>query len=90
MAYVLVSYTVRDYARWRAVFDADTVTQRRAGVFIRHALHDDKDETRITLIAQVRDRRKAIELSCREELPKLIKEAGLLRDTVEYKWLCEQ
>jgi hypothetical protein len=90
MSYVLVSYTVRDYARWRAIFDADTVVQRRAGVFIRHTLHDEKNETRITLIAQVKDRRKAIELSRRNDLPKLIEKAGLLRDTVKYKWLCEQ
>lgn len=90
MLYVLVSYTVLDYARWRAVFDADTVNQRRAGVFVRHTLHKEKSETRITLIAQVDDRCKAIELSRREELPKLIEQAGLLRDTVKYKWLSEQ
>lgn len=90
MSYALVSYIVRDYARWRAVFDDDTVVQRHAGVFVRHTLHDDKNETRITLIAQVKDRRRAIELSCRKDLPKLIEKAGLLRDTIEYKWLCER
>ena len=90
MMYVLVSYTVLDYARWRAVFDADTVAQRRAGVFVRHALHDEKNETQITMIVQVEDRSRAIELSRREELPMLIEKAGLLRDTIKYKWLCEQ
>jgi hypothetical protein len=90
MSYVLVSYTVRDYARWRSVFDADTVVQRRAGVFIRHLLHDDKQETRITLVVQVKNRRDAIALSRRKELPKLIEQAGVLRETVKYKWLCEQ
>ena len=90
MSYVLVSYTVRDYARWRTVFDADTVVQRHACVFVRHVLHEDKNETRVTLVAQVKDRRKAIALSRRKELPKLIEQAGVLRDTIRYKWLCEQ
>ena len=90
MMYVLVSYTVLDYARWRAVFDADTVAERRAGVFVRNALHDEKNETQITMIVQVEDRSRAIELSRREELPMLIEKAGLLRDTIKYKWLCEQ
>jgi hypothetical protein len=90
MSYVLVSYTVRDYARWRSVFDADTIVQRHAGVFVRHMLHDEKHETRITLVAQVKNRRDAIALSRRKELPKLIEQAGVLRETVKYKWLCEQ
>jgi hypothetical protein len=90
MSYALVSYAVRDYARWRSVFDADTVVQRHAGVFIRHLLHDEKHETRITLVVQVKNRRDAIALSRRKELPKLIEQAGVLRETVKYKWLCEQ
>ena len=90
MSYVLVSYTVRDYARWRAVFDADTVVQRDAGVFVRHVLHHEKDDTRILLGAHIKDRCAAIALSRRDELDDLIKQAGLLRDTVKYKWLGEQ
>lgn len=90
MSYVLVSYTVKDYARWRTVFDADTVVQRSAGVFVRHVLHDENNDTRVTLIAQVKRRRDLIALSCRKDLPKLIEKAGLLRDTVKYKWLGEK
>ncbi len=89
MSYVLVSYTVRDYAQWRAVFDADTVLQRHAGVFVRHVLHDDKRKTHVTLVAHIKDRSKALELSRRKDLPKLIEKAGLLRETVQYKWLGE-
>jgi hypothetical protein len=44
----------------------------------------------VTLIAQVKDRHKAFALSRRQDLPKLIEKAGLLRDTVKYKWLCEE
>ncbi len=90
MSYVLVSYTVKNYARWRVVFDDDTVVQRRAGVFVRHVLHDEKDDTKVTLVAQVKSRRDLLALSRREDLPKLIEKAGLLRDTVKYKWLCEK
>lgn len=90
MSYVLVNYTVRDYARWRNVFDADTVVQRAASVFVRHVLHDEKRETRITLIAHIKDRSKAAALSRRKDLPKLIEQAGVLRETITYKWLCEK
>jgi hypothetical protein len=90
MSYVLVSYTVRNYARWRAVFDADTVVQREAGVFVRHVLHHENDDTRIILIAHIKDRCAAIALSRREGLEALIKKAGLLRKTVKYKWLDEK
>jgi hypothetical protein len=90
MSYALVSYSVLDYARWRAVFDADTVVQRRAGVFIRHVLNNVKNENKVTLVVQVRNRRDAIALAARKELPELIEKAGLLRETVKYKWLSEQ
>lgn len=90
MSYVLVSYTVRDYARWRAVFDTDTAVQRDAGVFVRHVLHHEKNDTRIVLVAHIKDRCAALALSRRDELDDLIKQAGLLRETVKYKWLGEQ
>ena len=90
MLYVLVSYTVLDYARWRAVFDTDTVVQRRAGVLVREVLNDEKNDTRVTLVAQVKRRRDAMALARRKELPKLIEKAGLLPETVSYTWLREQ
>jgi hypothetical protein len=90
MSFALVSYSVRDYARWRAVFDADTVVQRRAGVFVRYVLNNVKNENKVTLVVQVRSRREAIALSCRKELPELIEKAGLLCETVKFKWLSEQ
>jgi hypothetical protein len=90
MHYILVRYQVRDYARWRAVFDADTVDQRRADVFVRHVLHDEKNPNHITLIAHVEDRTGPIALSRRKNLDELIEKAGLLRDTIRYRWLGEQ
>ena len=90
MLYVLVSYTVLDYARWRAVCDTDTVVQRRAGVLVREILNDEKNDTRVTLVAQVKSRRDAMALARRKELPKLIEKAGLLPETVSYTWLREQ
>jgi chlorite dismutase len=90
MSYVLVSYAVKDYARWRAVFDADTIVQRRAGVFVRHVLHEEKNHHRVTLLAQVRNRSDAMALSRRKDLDKLIEKAGLLRETVKCTWLGEK
>jgi hypothetical protein len=90
MSYLLVSYTVNDYARWRAMFDADTVAQREAGVFVRHALHHEKDDTCIVLIAHIEDRCALLALSRRDEIDDLIKQAGLLRETVKYHWLDEK
>lgn len=88
--YIQVRYRVRDYARWRAVFDADTDEQRRADVFVRHVLHDDKDPNHITLIAQIKNRTGPVSLSRRKDLDTLIEKAGVLRDTVRYRWLGER
>jgi|GEM_PF-1455528 len=88
--YIQVRYRVRDYARWRAVFDIDTAEQRRAGVFVRYVLCDDKDPNEITLIAQIKNREGVISLSRRKDLGTLIEKAGVLRDTVRYRWLGER
>ncbi len=88
MLFVLVHYAVTDYARWRAVFDADTIKQRDAGVQIRYVLRDEKIPNRITLLAQVKDRKRAVHLSQRRELPDLIKKAGVLQP-IKYEWLRE-
>lgn len=88
--YIQVRYRVRDYARWRAVFDDDTVHQRKADVFVRHVLHDEKDPNQITLIAQVKNRAGPVSLSRRKNLDELIEKAGVLRDTVRYRWLGER
>jgi hypothetical protein len=90
MRYIQVRYQVRDYARWRAVFDDDIAHQRGSDVYIRHVLHDEKDPNQITLIAQIKNRAGPIALSRRKNIDELIEKAGLLRSTIRYRWLGEQ
>lgn len=90
MRYILIQYTVRDHARWRAVFDADTVHQRKSSVFVRQVLHDESDPNRITLIMQINDRAGLYTLARRKNLGDLIEKAGLLRETIRYRWLSER
>ena len=90
MPYLLVHYSVRNYKRWRKVFDPDTVPQRAAGAHVRYALQDAKDPNHISILAYIDDPKRLDKLMRRKNLPELIKKAGVLLPTVRYRWLKEE
>lgn len=90
MPYLFVRYAVKDYQRWREVFDPDTVDQRAAGAHVRYALQDADDPNQINLLAYVTNRESVEKFGTRPELKCLIEKAGVLLPTVRYHWLVEE
>ena len=59
MPYLLVRHGVRDYAHWRALFDADAADQRAAGMHVLHVFRDPANPNIAVFLFEVEDRARA-------------------------------
>ncbi|HSR64980.1 MAG TPA: hypothetical protein VLM17_05170 [Xanthomonadaceae bacterium] len=86
MPYLLVRHGVRDYARWRALFDADAAGQRAAGMHVLHVLRDPADPHVVVFLFEVADRARAEAFMQRPGGGKIAEEAGV-QPPFDIHWL---
>ena len=86
MPYLLARHGVRDYARWRALFDADAAGQRAAGMRVLHVLRDAADPHVVVFLFEVEDRARAEAYMQRPGAARIAEEAGV-QPPFDVHWL---
>jgi quinol monooxygenase YgiN len=84
--YLLVRHGVRDYAHWRALFDADAADQRAAGMHVLHVFRDPADAHVAVFLFEVEDRARAEAFMQRPGAEKIAEEAGV-QPPFDVHWL---
>ncbi|MGD2111003.1 MAG: cyclase [Phycisphaerae bacterium] len=59
MNYMLCRHKVKDYAKWREVFDADAKPREETGFHLLHLLRDVSDPNYIVMLFELDDVEKA-------------------------------
>lgn len=77
MAYVIVRYTVTDYARWKALFDADGVNRHAGGSKGGQLFRSADDPNEVVMLFEW-DLDQARQLRQSEALGTKMQEAGVL------------
>jgi hypothetical protein len=77
MPYLLVRHGVRDYAHWRALFDADAADQRAAGMHVLHVFRDPENQNIAVFLLEVEDRARAEAFMARPGGEKIAESAGV-------------
>ncbi len=77
MAYVIVNHTVADYARWKALFDADGANRQAGGSRGGQLFRSADDPNEVVMLFEW-DLEQARQFSQREELRAKMQEAGVL------------
>ena len=86
MPYLLVRHGVRDYAHWRALFDADAEGQQAAGMHALHVLRDPIDPHVAVFLFEVEDRARAEAYMGRPGGEKIAEAAGV-QPPFDVQWL---
>lgn len=76
MPHLLVRHKVRDFARWKRVFDSHAAAQQKAGLHIRHVLRNADDPSEVVLFFESDDLAKARAFVTSPEVPGTQDEAG--------------
>ncbi len=87
MPYVMVTYKVADYARWKPIFDADGANRQAAGSQGGQVFRSADDPNEVVLLFEW-DLEQARQYSQREEVRAKMQEAGVL-DPPEFSFLEE-
>ena len=77
MAYVIVKHTVADYARWKALFDADDANRQAGGSNGGHLFRSADDPNEVVMLFEW-DLEQARQYSQSEALRAKMQEAGVL------------
>ena len=59
MHYLLCKHVVKDYAKWRAVFNSHARAQQEAGLHLLHVLREVDDPSLVVMFFKVDDLEKA-------------------------------
>ncbi len=59
MHYLFCKHRVKDYAKWRRVFDADAAAQRESGLRLLHVLRDTADPNLVVMLFRAEELDKA-------------------------------
>jgi quinol monooxygenase YgiN len=86
MPYLLVRHGVRDYAHWRALFDADAADQRAAGMHVLHVFRDPGNPNIAVFLFEVEDRARAEAFMARPGGEKIAEAAGV-QPPFDVHWL---
>jgi hypothetical protein len=91
MPYLLVRHGVRDYAHWRALFDADAADQRAAGMHVLHVFREPGNPPDVApnvavFLFEVEDRARAEAFMARPGGEKIAEAAGV-QPPFDVHWL---
>jgi hypothetical protein len=59
MNYLMCKHKVRNYAKWKRVFDTDAAAARKAGLRLLHLFRDIEDPNTVVLLIKVASVKKA-------------------------------
>ncbi len=74
---VLVRHKVKDFAKWKAVYDSVDAFHRKAGVKSAQVLHGADDPNEIVILSEFESLSKAREFALLDELKKIMEQAGV-------------
>lgn len=86
MPHLLVTHGVQDFARWKALFDADAGGQREAGMRPLQVWRDLDDPQLATFLIEVADRARAEAFMARPDNARIGEQAGV-RPPFALRWL---
>lgn len=78
MATVIISHRVKDYAKWRPVFDSDQSRRENAGIKNIRVFQDQNDSNSIHIIGETDDPLKAAKMMESPELAARMQEGGVI------------
>jgi hypothetical protein len=78
MRYLLLRHQVRDYDRWRPMYDAHSIAREAAGLEQLHLFRDAGDPNVVTILYRTEDLDAARMFAESPELLELMKQAGVM------------
>ena len=81
---LIVRHKVKDYAKWRPVFDADAANQKAAGLSNPRVMRSADDKNEIVLLFDCKDTKKAKEFAASPDLKAAMMKAGVVDQPTIY------
>ena len=78
MPYLLVRHKVRDFAKWKTVFDSHADAQRRCGLTVRHVLRNADDHPEVFLFFDAETIAGAKDFVFAPQVPAAQQDSGVL------------
>ena len=79
MGMMIVRHKVRDYGRWRPIFDRHADMQKRAGLINPRVYHSaDSNKSEIVVVFDIEDTKKAKDFATSANLKEAMEKAGVL------------
>ena len=78
MRYLLLRHQVKDYDRWRPMYDAHALARDAAGLEEMHVFRDAGDPNIVTILFQASDIEMARQFAESPELLEIMKQAGVM------------
>jgi hypothetical protein len=78
MRYLLLRHQVRDYDRWRPMYDAHSIAREAVGLEQLHLFRDAGDPNVVTILYRTEDLDAARMFAESPELLELMKQAGVM------------
>jgi len=77
MPYMLVRHKVKDFAKWKAVFDSHAEAHKKAGMNVRHVWRNENDPDDVFFLFQIRSIQEAQDF-INSPQPGVKEEAGVI------------
>ena len=77
MGMLIVRHKVKDYAKWRPVFDAHVQKQKAAGLSHPRVMRSADDKNELVIMFDDMDTKKAREFAASEDLKETMMKAGV-------------
>jgi hypothetical protein len=78
MGMMIVRHKVKDYGKWRPVFDADAGNLRAAGLTNPRVLRSADDKSEIVIVLDAKDTKMAKDFAASPDLKEAMMKAGVI------------
>ena len=78
MSYLLITHTVRDYAKWKPVFDQHGTTRKSAGCRSAQVFQDAQDPNKVTVLMEWDSANNARKFTESTDLRQIMEKAGVV------------
>jgi hypothetical protein len=83
-SYVIVRHKVRDFKKWKPVYDSDKQKRVEAGLTEKHLLHGADDPNEVVMMFEAHDLKRAKAFGASAELRQKMEEAGVVDKPTMY------
>ena len=84
MGMIIVRHKVKDYAKWRPLFDGHVAKEKAAGLSHPRVLRSADDKSEIVIIFDDMDTKKAKEFASSQDLKDTMMKAGVVGKPIIY------